>query len=85
MSHTNKRHGHTPHQPRYRKPRLMRSQKIDEAKAADLAVNRMAAGIADENELEAILQKARPASRDQIRERLIPHLSFKVRDRIYLP
>lgn len=47
------------------------------AHAAGRAVDVMAAGIQSEAEFEAILAKARPETREAIRARLEPHLTFR--------
>ena len=54
-------------------------------RAADRAIDIMAAGIQDDLELEAILAKARPESRERLRARFEPHLTYRKRSPIVQP
>lgn len=53
--------------------------------AANRAIQVMAAGIESEAEFEAILAGARPGTREQIRAKLEPHLTFRTHSLILLP
>jgi hypothetical protein len=88
MSHTFQRRNHPSHRPKFKRKggigTQMEPSRRELTAAADRAVDVMAAGIQDEIELEEIVAKSRPHLRDSVRERLIPHLSFKVAPRIHL-